>query len=55
MVAWPAVYGISGIKTFVVSHNGVVYEKDLGPDTPTAGKQMNQFNPDSSWHEVSLE
>ena len=51
MVAWPAEYGVSGIKTFMISHNGAVYEKDLGADTITLAKQLTLFDPDSSWRE----
>jgi hypothetical protein len=53
LVAAPAEYGESGIKTFVVSHNGVVYEKDLGPDTLKAFQKMERFDPDKSWTVVT--
>jgi len=49
LVAWPAEYGISGIKTFIVNQNGTVYEKDLGPTTGTVAKAMTRFNPDKTW------
>jgi len=49
LVAWPAEYGISGIKTFIVNQGGIVYEKDLGPNTGVAVKAMTRFNPDQSW------
>jgi hypothetical protein len=49
LVAWPAEYGVSGIKTFIVNQDGVVYEKDLGPTTGTVAKAMTKFNPDKSW------
>ncbi len=52
MTAWPAEYGASGIKTFIVSHNGVIYEQDLGTDTPAIVKEITSFNPDPSWHKV---
>ena len=52
MIAWPADYGASGIKTFIVSHNGVIYEQDLGTDTPAILKEITSFNPDPSWHKV---
>jgi hypothetical protein len=55
MVAWPAEYGVSGVKTFIVNHRGVVYEKDLGPTTGALARQMTQFNPDKSWHPVDKE
>ncbi len=52
MVAYPAGYGSSGIKTFIISHDGVVYEKDLGKETASIARGMKRFNPDSSWHIV---
>jgi hypothetical protein len=55
LVAWPAQYEASGVKTFIVSHNGVVYEKDLGPRTDEKAKMMSRFDPDSSWREVREE
>ena len=52
LVAAPAEYGISGVKTFIVSDDGVVYEKDLGPKTLDAFKAMERFDPDKSWAPV---
>jgi hypothetical protein len=49
LVAWPASYGNSGVMTFIVNHQGIVYEKDLGPDTAAAVKKITRFNPDKSW------
>jgi hypothetical protein len=49
LVAYPAQYGSSGIMTFIVNHDGVVYEKNLGPSTAAIAKAMKQFNPDSTW------
>jgi len=49
LIAWPASYGNSGVMTFLVSHDGVVYEKDLGPDTAQAVQKITRFNPDKSW------
>lgn len=49
MIAFPAEYGNSGIMTFIVAADGVVYESDLGEDTPTIAKAIEQYNPDSSW------
>jgi DUF2950 family protein len=48
-VAYPAVYRSSGVKTFLVSEDGVVYEKDLGKKTETIAISLREFNPDSSW------
>ena len=53
LVAAPAEYGKTGIKTFMVSHDGVVYEKDFGANTRTAFASMDRFNPDSSWRPVA--
>lgn len=49
LVAWPAQYGVSGIMTFIVNQDGMVYEKDLGPKTETLAKAIAKFDPDSSW------
>jgi hypothetical protein len=49
VVAYPAVYGSSGVMTFVVNHEGVVYEKDLGKNTAKTAKAMNSFDPDQTW------
>ena len=49
LVAWPASYGNSGIMTLLVNHEGVVYEKDLGPKTAEFASKMTRFNPDKSW------
>jgi hypothetical protein len=55
LVAWPAQYGVTGIKTFIVNHLGIVYEKDLGSNTASLARQMPRFNPDKTWHRVELE
>jgi hypothetical protein len=52
LVAAPAEYGVTGVKTFIVSHDGVVYEKDLGPKTLDVFQKMERFNPDRSWSPV---
>ena len=49
LIAWPASYGNSGVMTFIVNHEGVVYEKDLGLGTATAVGKITRFNPDKSW------
>ena len=49
MIAWPAAYGDSGVETFICGENGVVYQKDLGPNTAALGASMAQYNPDASW------
>ena len=48
-VAYPAEYRNSGVMTFVVNQDGVVYEKDLGDDTEKLGAAMTEYNPDSTW------
>jgi len=53
LVAAPAEYGLTGVKTFIVSHNGVVYEQDLGPTTVDQFRAMRLYNPDSSWDPVA--
>jgi hypothetical protein len=55
LVAYPAEYGVSGMKTFMVSHHGIVYEKDLGRATGTAAPHMVRFNPDKTWKPVEGE
>ncbi len=55
LVAAPAEYKVTGVRTFMVSHNGVVYEKDLGPKTLDEFKKMERFNPDASWTPVPKE
>jgi DUF2950 family protein len=52
LVAWPASYRVSGVKTFIVSHDGTVYEKDLGKDTEKIVSGMAGFDPDKSWKVV---
>jgi hypothetical protein len=52
LVAAPAVYNVTGVRTFIVSHDGVVYEKDLGATTLEEFKKMERFNPDKSWTPV---
>ena len=52
LVASPAVYGVTGVKSFMVSQDGVVYEKDLGPQSLNEFQKMELFNPDESWSPV---
>ena len=53
LAAAPADYGKTGVKTFIVSHDGVVYEKDLGPTTLDQFMKMERFNPDMTWKPVA--
>ena len=52
LVAYPAQYGASGIMTFIVNHDGVAYQKDLGKDTEKTAQAMKRFNPDRTWKKV---
>ena len=52
VVAYPASYGNSGVKTFIVNHDGVVFEKDLGPGTANEAGKMKSYNPDKTWSKV---
>jgi Protein of unknown function (DUF2950) len=52
LVAAPAEYEVTGVKTFIVSNDGVVYQKDLGPNTLEEFQKMERFNPDKSWTPV---
>ena len=55
LAAAPVQYKVTGVKTFIVSHDGIVYEKDLGPQTLDAFKSMDRFNPDKTWVPVADE
>jgi hypothetical protein len=49
MAAAPAQYRVTGVKTFIVGPNGVVYEKDFGPDTLKTFQEMERYNPEKGW------
>jgi hypothetical protein len=49
LLAWPADYGASGIMSFMINHDGVVYQKDFGEETATEVEKIQVFDPDSSW------
>ena len=53
LVAYPAQYRNSGVMTFLVNHQGRVYEKDLGPDAARIAQSMTAFNPDSTWQQAA--
>jgi hypothetical protein len=53
LIAWPAKYGETGVKTFAVNQHGVVYETDLGPTTEAVVKYFDRFNPDETWEVVA--
>jgi Protein of unknown function (DUF2950) len=52
LVAFPAEYGASGVMTFIVNHDGVVYQKDLGANTTRLAEAMKRFDPDGTWQKV---
>jgi hypothetical protein len=52
LIAFPAQYRVTGVQTFMVSHDGVVYQKDLGPQTAELANAIERFNPDKSWTPV---
>ena len=49
-VAYPAEYRSSGVMTFIVNEDGIVYEKDLGKRTEVLAKALKEYNPNSGWH-----
>ncbi len=53
LIAWPVNYAETGVKTFAVNQAGIVYEKDLGPDTETIVNDTYRFNPNKTWNVVS--
>jgi len=52
LISWPAEYRTSGIKTFMVNQDGVIYEKDLGASTASIAQAMSAFDPDQTWRRV---
>jgi hypothetical protein len=54
LIAWPASYGSSGIMTFLVDQDGVVFQKDLGPDTAHMAPRITQFDPDLTWTRIEV-
>ena len=55
MVAYPVRYGVSGVMSFVCSHEGVVYEKDLGPNSSEVAASMRLYNPDATWKKADVQ
>jgi hypothetical protein len=49
LAAVPAEYGVTGIKSFIISYEGIVYQKDLGPNTLEIFDKMEAYNPDKTW------
>jgi Protein of unknown function (DUF2950) len=54
MIAYPAEYGIDGVMTFMISNSGQIFEKDLGPETPTIANKIKEFNPGASWNKLKI-
>lgn len=52
LVAWPAEYGVTGVNTFIVNQDGVVYEKDLGAPSSAGAQPLSMYNPDRTWKPV---
>ena len=55
LVAYPAVYGSSGVMTFIVGEQGKVYQKNLGPNSEKIAQAMTVYDPDGSWEQVAIE
>ncbi len=53
VIAWPVQYGRSGVQTFIVSHRGDVYERDLGPETARIARGVAAFDPGEGWSRVA--
>ena len=53
-IAWPAIYGVTGIMTFMVGPDDVVWQQDFGPDTARRAASMTVFNPDQSWQKADM-
>ena len=54
LLAWPAIHGVSGITSFLVNKDGIVFQKDLGPATAKVAAGMTLFDPDLSWARVDI-
>jgi Protein of unknown function (DUF2950) len=54
LIAWPVSFGASGIMTFIVNQDGIVFQRDLGPDTAAMAKAIQLFDPDLSWARVDI-
>ncbi len=53
-IAWPVQYGVTGIMTFIVGYNGIVYQRDLGPQTAQRAAAITAFNPDKDWDKADM-
>lgn len=55
LIAWPAKYNQTGVMSFMISHDGQVFDKDLGPDSEKVAKAIRRFDPDDSWKPVEVD
>ncbi|NMZ62446.1 DUF2950 domain-containing protein [Pseudomonas nitroreducens] len=55
LIAWPVKYGDSGVMSFMISHDGEIFSKNLGPESGKIAMKMSRFDPDSSWTEVTAQ
>jgi hypothetical protein len=55
LVAFPVEYRVTGVKSFMVSYDGIVYERDMGPDTVNTAQSMERYNPDKTWRRTNDE
>ena len=55
LVAYPAEYENSGVMTFLVNHEGIIFEKDLGSQTSEIVESMTEFNPDDTWQRAKVD
>ena len=53
LVAWPAKYDDTGVMTFIVNQDGIVYQKNLGADTASAVRSIKSYDPDASWSKAA--
>ncbi len=54
LIAYPAVYRVSGVMTFIVNQDGVIYQQDLGPETEKMAQGINAYDPDAGWQKAEL-
>jgi len=54
LIAWPAVYGRTGVMSFIVNHDGTVFQRDLGPDSPVIVEDVQSFDPGAQWAAVTM-
>jgi hypothetical protein len=54
LIAWPASYGVSGLMSFAVNQDGIVFQKDLGPQTAAIAAATKLFDPDLSWEKIEV-